>query len=133
MLTLALGPLGVPRQKSKPPANKESLPQVCRGWALAQGASNADVQCIYRPLRVPHPGPSSDRCLPCARSQLLAGPRADRVPRAKVEGAEGLLNPEQRPCGLECAVLFVVLPSFQNRLKIPEQQPQEYNTCHPIN
>jgi hypothetical protein len=57
-------------------ANKESLPQVCRGWVLGQRAPSAGALSIfiYGPLGVPIPSPNTDRCLPCARAPLRAGP-----------------------------------------------------------
>lgn len=71
-------PLGGPRRKSKPRANKEPLPRVCCGWALAQRASTADVHGISRPLGAPAPRPNIDRCLPRACPQLLPLPRCGR-------------------------------------------------------
>lgn len=103
-------PLGGPRRKSKPRANKEPLPRVCCGWALAQRASTADVHGISRPLGAPAPRPPPQyRPLSSPRVPTAAAPAPVRTacPVSRwMEPAQGLLDPELPRCSLKCAVLF---------------------------
>lgn len=131
-------PLEVPYQTSKPPPNKEPLPLVRCGWALAQRASTADVQYIYRPLAVPILGPNTDRCLPCARPPAAAAPALVLTASPVMEPVEGLLIPEQLRCSLEHAVLpphppfppSIFPDSFRDSFR---RNQRNTNTCHPVN
>lgn len=115
-------PLGGPRRKSKPPANKEPLPRLCWGWALAQRASTADVHGISRPLGAPAPS-SQYRPLSSPRVPTAAAPALVRTtsPWSRgIEPAQGPLDPEQPRCSLKCAVLFspsVFPDSFKDSLE----------------
>lgn len=118
-----LDPLGVPRQKSKPPANKEPLTLVCCGWALAQRVSTRGL--TYRifiglwesPSRAQHRPLSLLRALTAAARTLTL---TESPVSGWMEPAQGLLNPEQLFYSLESAVVLlkkILFPSFQTRLE----------------
>lgn len=68
-----LGPLGVPRQ-IEASCQQRTLPQVCGGWALAQGGFQRRSPVYLQASGGPHPQPQFRPLSRCARSLLLPGP-----------------------------------------------------------
>lgn len=111
-------PLGGPASEIEGSCQQRTPPtQVCAG-AVVQRTSNADAQCTYWVLGVPHPWSHFRPLFPCTCCGLLPGPRADRVPYAQWMERRGfsILSSNVAVWSMPCLFLFSP-SSFPNRLK----------------